>query len=198
MQGMNNDILEKDAILLSIVAAGEMEIDSEGRIWRMKKRHGRGPLIGGGGYQMGTRSSPCQRVRAEYLSPSGYLLVTTMTQGVRTVTGAHRVVWTYFNGPIPEGKTINHKNGVKDDNKPDNLEPATYSEQRQHALEVLHVNRNHPKGSLHPKTHLTEADVLEIRRLRATGVMVKDLAVRYGITKKGMSAICCRRTWLHI
>jgi len=87
---------------------------------------------------------------------------------------------------------------VKDDNRPENLELATYSEQRIHALEVLHVNHTHPKGSLHPKTHLLEADVLEIRRLRASGMMVKDLAARYGITSKGMSAICCRRTWLHI
>ena len=141
---------------------------------------------------------PCPRVRAEYRQRQGYLLVTTTINGVRTVTGAHRLVWTYFNGPIPLGLTINHKDGVKNNNEPLNLEPATYSDQRRHALEVLEVNRHHPIGSLHPKTHLTEVDVLEMRRLRSSGMMVKDIAAQFQLNKKAASAICLGKTWKHI
>jgi hypothetical protein len=186
MKGMN-----KEETILSIVEAGEMEIDTEGRIWRVAKR--------GGNPQRGSFATrPCPRVRAEYATRGGYLLVATTIRGVRTVTGAHRIVWTYFNAPIPNGLSINHKNGVKDDNSPENLELATYSQQRIHAIEVLKRNKWHPIGSLHPKTHITESDVLEIRRLRAEGQMIRVIAATYGMQKKAISAICNRRTWKHV
>lgn len=186
MQGMN-----KEQILLTIVEAGELEIDEQGRIWRIAKRGGR-PDRG----SFATR--PCPRVRAEYRQRQGYLLVMTTINGIRTVTGAHRLVWTYANRSIPQGLTINHKNGIKDDNRPENLELATMSEQRRHAIEVLNVNRHRPKGSKHPKTKLAENDVLEIRRMRSEGMMLKEIAEKYRMKTRAISAICTRRTWKHI
>ncbi len=189
--------MNKEQTLLSLVAAGELEIDPQGNIWRVAKRHGRG-VADGGAYAKGTRTSPCRKVRAEYRTRQGYLLVTTMIAGKKTVTGAHRIIWTHFNGPIPRGLTINHRNGVKDDNRPENLELATYSQQRRHALDVLNVNRNRPIGSKNPKTHLTEEDVLEIRRLREEGAMLTEIAPKFKMNPKALSAICNRRTWKHI
>lgn len=37
----------------------------------------------------------------------------------------HRVVWEMFNGPIPEGLVINHINGVRGDDRIENLELVT-------------------------------------------------------------------------
>lgn len=37
---------------------------------------------------------------------------------------AHRVVWIATHGAIPDGWTINHKNGDRCDNRPVNLEPV--------------------------------------------------------------------------
>lgn len=34
----------------------------------------------------------------------------------------HRYVWMQANGPIPEGYDIHHRNGIKDDNRIENLE----------------------------------------------------------------------------
>lgn len=189
--------MNKEETILLAVASGELEIDPDGRIWRLRKRHGRGVALGGG-YLMGSTTSPCKRVRAEYATRDGYLLVAITREGKRTVSGAHRIVWTHFSGPIAKGLVINHMNGIKDDNRPVNLEVVTYSRNRRHALEVLHVNRNRPIGSRHPKTHLTEADVIEMRRLRATGMMVQEIAARYAMKERAVSAICVRRTWQHI
>ena len=184
--------MNKEAVFLRMVESMEIEIDNEGRIWRIAKRGGR-PDRGSFAIR------PCSRIRAEYPQRQGYLLIAATVGGKKTVTGAHRVVWCHFNNsPIPDGLTINHKNGKKADNQPTNLELATYSEQRKHALEVLHVKRNHPKGSLHPKTHIKEVDVIEIRRLRESGEMVKDIAARYAMNTRAISAICHRRTWLHV
>jgi hypothetical protein len=186
--------MTKEEILLS---SGLFEIDSEGCVWRIAKRHGRG-VKPGGGYFKGAKISPCKRVRAEYKMWAGYLLVTATIEGMRVVAGAHRLVWTSVNGPIPLVLTINHRDGVKANNNIKNLELATYQEQRRHALDVLNVPRHRPMGSLHPKTHLMEADVIEMRRLRASGVMVKDIAEKFAMSKKATSAICVRRTWQHV
>lgn len=180
----------REDVILSLVRSGELEIDSDGRIWRLARR--------GGNPQRNFAVRPCKRVRAEYLQRQGYLLITTTIAGKKTTAAAHRVVWVYFNGPIPDGMTINHLNGSKQDNRPANLALATMSEQRLHAVEVLNVDRNRPKGSLNPKAKLTEAQVLEIRRLRAAGAMAKTIAKEFKIDHRVVSAICLRKTWRHI
>ena len=193
MQSMN-----KEQIILSRVALGELEIDADGRIWRLKKRHGKPRRKGEREYRKGVGLTDCLRVRAEHATRNGYLLISTMIDGAKRVTGAHRVVWTSSNGPIPSGLPINHKNGIRNDNRLENLELATQSEQRRHAIEVLNVNRNRPKGSKNPNTRLTEADVLRMRQMRATGAMVKTIAEAYGMNPKAVSAICTGKTWPHI
>ena len=46
---------------------------------------------------------------------------------------AHRLIWESVHGPIPAGLQINHKNGVKSDNRIANLEAVTASENTLHA-----------------------------------------------------------------
>lgn len=40
----------------------------------------------------------------------------------------HRVIWETFNGPIPDGYEINHKNEIRNDNRLENLELLTHKE----------------------------------------------------------------------
>jgi len=179
-----------ERIVYQAVMSGELEIDSEGRIWRVAKRTA-------DRWRGGTRTLPCRRVRAENQSLE-YLQLRVMVDGKRYYVMAHRLVWFHLHGSIPIELSINHKNGNKHDNRPENLELVTLSENRRHALEVLNVDRNRPKGSKHPKTHLTEADVLVIRQRRAAGEQVKSIAASFNMRPKAVSAICNRRTWLHI
>lgn len=175
------------------VKTGELEIDGKGRIWRVKKRTA-------DRWTGGVKTTPCKRVRAEMSNGSGYLQVRVMRNGKRFYAAAHRLVWLHFNGPIPQGKTINHKNksGDKGNNRPKNLEPATYSEQRLHAIRVLGAKHWNCEGQNHPKTKLKDADVMEMRRLRRRGFMVKDIAAKFGMNKKAVSFITTGRTWKHL
>lgn len=182
--------MTREDVILSLLPLGELSIDDQGRIWRLARR--------GGNPSRNFATRPCPPVRAEYRQRQGYLLITTTISGVKTTAAAHRVVWTHFNGPIPAGLTINHRNGNKADNWPDNLELATMSEQRFHAVHTLNVERTRPKGSLHPKTTLTESVVREIRALRKQGMLVKDIAEKFNLKARAVSAITCRRTWTHI
>ncbi len=42
--------------------------------------------------------------------------------------GVHRLIWIMHNGDIPEKKFIDHKNGIKDDNRIENLRVVTKQE----------------------------------------------------------------------
>jgi hypothetical protein len=63
--------------------------------------------------------------------PSGYLNIGMYNQsGVenKTYRRIHRLVWEAFNGPIPNGYVIDHKNADKKDNRLENLQLMTPKE----------------------------------------------------------------------
>ena len=65
---------------------------------------------------------------------NGYYRITLSIKGVRKSYSVHRLVASTFI-PNPENKpTINHINGIKTDNRIENLEWATYQEQKIHAI----------------------------------------------------------------
>lgn len=103
----------------------------------------------------------------------------------------HRVIYLTFYGPIPAGVTVNHKNGKKDDNRPENLELATHQEQVTHARRIGLVAPN--------RRLLTDADVLAIRRAYARGnTTYVALARQYGVVKGTIGHILARRSWKHV
>lgn len=54
------------------------------------------------------------------------------------------------------------------------------------------------RGSKHPRTHLTESDVLAIREAFLDGESTADIAIRYGLTRKGVDSIVRGETWTHV
>lgn len=110
---------------------------------------------------------------------------------------AHRAVWEAFVGPIPPGMQINHKNGVKDDNRLENLECVTASENTLHGFRVLGrkpaVNPN--PGSRNGRAKLTEADIPDIWRLRRTGLSQQEIANRYGVAQTSISRVLRGSGW---
>lgn len=93
------------------------QFHSDGRVWSPFK----------GGYFM--RTTP---------KKSGYVSVTLRTDvNVYKTRFVHRLVFEAFKGPIPKGLEINHKNGIKHDNRLENLELVTKSENLKHAVNKL-------------------------------------------------------------
>ena len=58
----------------------------------------------------------------------GYYRVILYLNSVKKNASVHRLVWTAFNGPIPEGLQINHLNENKSDNRLENLSLCTAKE----------------------------------------------------------------------
>ena len=67
---------------------------------------------------------------------SGYIRISFKYNEKITHIFAHRAIWIYFNGEIPEGLEPNHKSGVKFNNRLSNLELVTRSENQLHAYRI--------------------------------------------------------------
>ena len=164
-------IRKSEEIVYRAVSSGKIRIDKNGTVWRGNKR-------------------------AEHVA-TGYLQVRVMERKVRSHACAHRLVWRHFFGTIPDGMTINHKNGIKTDNRPENLELATYVEQQIHASRVLkvgHACRQH--GEANSMAKLTAEQVAEIRIRRKSGERLKTIAQDYGITDRAVSKIALGQRWV--
>jgi hypothetical protein len=114
----------------------------------------------------------------------------------------HRLVAEAFI-PNPENKPqINHINGIKSDNRVENLEWVTAKENVRHALEIgladRHDSRKAHIGSKHHNTSLKESQVLKIRAKHKKGIHYKDLMREFNISKSCCQAIIHNRSWRHI
>ena len=115
-------------------------------------------------------------------NPGGYAKVNLNKNGVATVGYVARLVAMHFI-PNPDNKReVNHINGDKTDNRVQNLEWVTPSENIRHSLDKkLRVIQ--PKTE-HPAAKLTKQDVKDIKSLYKTGKYTyQDLAERFGVSK---------------
>ena len=91
---------------------------------------------------------------------------------------------------------VNHKNGIKSDNRLANLEYVTPSENIAHAVRTGLWRAAF--GESHGNAKLTEADVRLILTELATGTSQADLFRRFGVSRDAISRIALGKTWRHI
>lgn len=95
------------------VRTGELEIDGDGRVWRVAVRHWSIQALD-------AIVSSVERRRAE--SDVGtYFQVRALLWGQRYNASAHRLVYRHFYGPLREGCRVLHRDGQRKHNHPDNL-----------------------------------------------------------------------------
>ncbi len=157
--------------------------------------------IGDSKYEVSDRG----RVRSNFHGTSRLLKLGVHRQGYRQlglrfgrerrVVLVHRLVGEAFVENPQNKKYINHKNGVKDDNRAENLEWVTSAENLKHAFKKgLKSNA----GVNNPRTKLSPSSVREIRRQLKRGRTCRELAPIYGVSEALISAIKNKRVWANI
>lgn len=125
----------------------------------------------------------------------GYTKVTLRDDGRERQVLVHIVVAEAFIRPRGEADEVNHRNGVKDDNRLANLEYVTRQENIDHSINVLgHSNA----GSNHGLSKFSEQQILEIRARRATGEKLFSIAASFNCSFQHVSYIANRKCWTHI
>lgn len=119
------------------------------------------------------------------ISNVGYYHVALSKDGKSKGFTVHRLVCYAFFG-IKESLVINHKNGIKTDNRIENLEYCTQSENNIHAYRTGLKKPPRRHGSKNSNSCFTSGQVKEIReRYAKGGVTHIDLSLIYG---------CCEDT----
>ncbi|MCK3941832.1 hypothetical protein HCC47_02980 [Streptococcus suis] len=129
---------------------------------------------------------------------SGYynICLVNGTDGGRIVKRIHRLVGEIFVENQDNKPEINHIDGNKANNRADNLEWVTRSENAMHAFANNLVTIH--KGSKKPLAKLSEKDISKIRKEYKQGKIQKELACKYGVARQTISSIVNRKAWRHV
>jgi hypothetical protein len=156
-------------------------------------------IEGTNGLYMASEDGRIYSVRAgRYLTPSttpsGYFGVNIRRTRI-THKKVHRLIAETFL-PAQEGKPdVNHKNGIKTDNRVDNLEWVTRSENIQHSI---NVTRTFPLGEKRSWAILNNKDVLEIKSLLKKGERVSKIAKQFNVSVSTIRKIINGLMWKHV
>lgn len=156
------------------------------------------------------RRTGSQRVLKLSVNLKGYKIAGLSNNGRRSTVTVAKAVALAFIGPRPDGLQINHIDGIKANNRPENLEYCTASHNNKHAFRLGlnkggkdHGLNRHPEarlyGSKAPSAKFTEDQVREIRKEYADGKTTYiDLAVRFGVHRRTILRMVNGTSWPHV
>lgn len=133
-----------------------------------------------------------ERMRKLQKHNQGYVFV-CLTKGKGSLV--HRLVAEAFL-PKPEGKDfVNHINGIKTDNRVENLEWVTRQENETHAYSTGLKNST---GVNNTMAKLNDDKVSRIKVLKSMGLSYEEIAKIFSVTSETVNRICIGRIWKHV
>lgn len=129
-----------------------------------------------------------------HLDSLGYYTTQLRMKPVNRRCRVHQLVGEHFCPMMETGDRMcwNHKDGNKRNNLYTNLEYITMRDNCGHAVSSgLHDL----KGSKHPNSKLSTDQVLQMRELRRKGFIYKDIADKFGVTRRQASDVIRGVNW---
>lgn len=129
----------------------------------------------------------------------GYMVVILNIRNEGKTHYVHRLVMLAFVGECPDGMEVNHKNGVRHDNRLENLEYLTHKQNLDYSKYVLMVKPQYDRrGEKNVRAKLNEQKVREIRALAKQGIPTVKIAEQYNVTDESIYRIVKFQQWAHI
>lgn len=144
----------------------------------------------------GTLRPVAGAMKVPQVKREGYCYLNLYSERKARPMYVHRLVALAFLPNPDDLPQVNHKDGDKANNAVTNLEWCSKSDNCQHAIDegLYEQARGESSGS----AKVTESDVIEMRRLWASGMLQKDIAARFGIGRKAVTKIVNRQRWKHV
>jgi hypothetical protein len=135
------------------------------------------------------------RIHKLTLHSDGYYIATLYKENKEKKYKAHRLVAMAFVQNPNNKPFINHKDGNKLNNLPENLEWCTIVENNKHAFDT---GLNIKSGENHHNHKISETQVLEIRSRPYQRGNARMWAKEFGVSREAIQEIIARKTWCHI
>jgi len=143
-----------------------------------------------------TFTSNFQSVKlSPFLNQNGYLVVSTLQNGKRPKVFVHRLIAMCFVHGYQPHLTVNHINGVKTDNRPENLEWVTLAQNTKHEWATGLVDL---RGEKQPNHKLSQRQVIHIRKALRLGVPANSLSIIANVNPSTIHLIGKGKRWASI
>jgi len=139
---------------------------------------------------MGTENkSHLEKIKNQRFPKNGYLLVSIWKDNKEKKLLVHRIVAKHFLVNPFSKLTVNHKKGIKIDNRVWQLEWATQSENSKHSYDVLNRKTNPLRGINHPRSK-------KVRQVNKSGQVIRvfdtvtEAAIFVGASVSHIARVC--------
>ena len=143
----------------------------------------------------GTSHLICKPLK-HLIDKDGYKRVNLKVHQKTNTKNIHRLVAIAFIPNLENKPQVNHINGIKGDNRIENLEWCTMSENRQHAYNTGLQNGLTRRGVLNNFNKLSENEVIKIRfKYDKKTCNMKKLSLEYKVSAACIQMIISKKTW---
>jgi hypothetical protein len=130
------------------------------------------------------------------VNKKGYASIDLSFKNNKKCCVVHRLVATAFIPNSDNKPQVNHINGIKSDNRLENLEWTSPKENVKHAFD--NGLRKKMIGENNPYSKLKNSQVIEIKKLIKDNIKITDIAKMFSVSICAISDIKSKKNWNHL